>query len=193
MSASRGDPQKFSSCATTPSQQGQSIREGRIALAVPGCLSDCLHALRHMLVRQVGEQRDHGQSQQRRGSPLDCSLGPIPLSFKSQASTYFLKGGLHPPASHKPGDDLLRVGTKIGAKERLGSELSFGVLDQLGRKGTAGKPVLCQTAVSDTVSTVRSSLPYQLVSVMAVQTVKKSSATTERVSNLSPLRRGFPL
>src|SRR5215211_3263523 len=109
--------------------QGQSIREGRVALAVPSCLSDCLRVLGHML---VSEQRDHGeQSQQCRSSPLDCSLGPMPLSFKSQALTYFLKGGLHLPAPHKPGDDPLRVSsTKIGAKERLGPELSLGVSDQ---------------------------------------------------------------
>ena len=87
----------------------------------------------------------------------------MPLSLKSQALTYFLKGALHLPAPHKPGDDPLRVGTKIGAKERLGPELSLGVSDQLGRNGTAGKPVLCQTAVSETISTVRSSSPYQLV------------------------------
>src|SRR3712207_6006620 len=99
-----------------------------MALAVPGRLSGCLYALRHML---VSEQRDHGeQSQQRRGSPLDRSLGPMPLSLKSQALTYFLKGGLHLPAPHKPADDLLRVGTKIGAKERLGPELSLRVSDQ---------------------------------------------------------------
>src|SRR5215212_2067942 len=99
-----------------------------MALAVPGCLSDCLRALRHML---VSEQRDHGeQSQQRRGSPLDRSLGPMPLSLKSQALTYFLKGGLHLPTPYEPGDDPLRIDTKIGAKKRLDPELSLRVSDQ---------------------------------------------------------------
>src|SRR5215212_3691218 len=79
----------------------------------------------------VSEQRDHGeQSQQRRGSPLDRSLGPMPLSLKSQALTYFLKGGLHLPTPYEPGDDPLRIDTKIGAKKRLDPELSARVSDQ---------------------------------------------------------------
>ena len=48
------------------------------------------------------------------------------------------------------------------------------------KHGTAGKPVLCQMVVSETISTVRSSLLYKLVSVMGVQTVVRSSATIEK-------------
>ena len=62
------------------------------------------------------------------------------------------------------------------------------------RNGMAGKkPVLCQDAVSETVSTVRSSLPCQLFTVMALQIMVGSSATTERFSRRSPLRRGLPI
>jgi hypothetical protein len=62
------------------------------------------------------------------------------------------------------------------------------------RNNTAGKkPVLCQDAVSETVSTVRSSLPYQLFTGMALQSVVGSSATTERFGRRSPLRRGLPI
>jgi len=53
----------------------------------------------------------------------------MPLGLKEQALRYFLKGSLHLPAHNKPGDDPLRVGTKIGAKKCLGSELSLGVSD----------------------------------------------------------------
>jgi hypothetical protein len=52
------------------------------------------------------------------------------LSLKSQALAYLLKGGFHLPAPHKPRDDPLWVGTKIGAKECLGPELCLGVSDQ---------------------------------------------------------------
>ena len=61
------------------------------------------------------------------------------------------------------------------------------------RNGTAGKPVVCQTAVSETISTVRAPLPYQLVTVMGLQTVVGSSAIIERFGSLSPLRRGLPI
>lgn len=58
------------------------------------------------------------------------------------------------------------------------------------RKGTAGKPVLCWMAVSETTSIVRSFLPYQLATVIGFQSVLGSSATAERFAMHSPLRRG---
>src|SRR5215208_7358294 len=79
----------------------------------------------------MSQQRDHReQGQQRRSAPPNSPFGPMPLSLESQALAYLLKGGLHLPTSHEPGYDALRVGTKIGAKERLGPELSLGVSDQ---------------------------------------------------------------
>jgi hypothetical protein len=163
-----------------------------MARTVPGRLSYCLRARRHML---VSEQCDHAeQSQQRRCDPPDRLLRPMPLGLKAQALAYFLEGCLHLPTSHEPTDDPLRVGAEIGAKERLSSEPSAcGSRIRTQRKGTAGNPVLCQTAVSETISTVRSSLPYQLATVMGLQTVAGSSATTERFGRRSPLRRGLPI
>jgi hypothetical protein len=61
------------------------------------------------------------------------------------------------------------------------------------RNGTAGKPVVYQTALAESTSTQRSSLPYQLLSVMVLQRAEESSATTERFGSLSPLRRGLPI
>src|SRR5215207_3399811 len=99
-----------------------------MALTVPGRSSYCLRARRHML---VSKQCDHGeQSQQRRCDPPDRLLRPMPLGLKAQALAYFLEGRLHLPTSHEPIDDSLRVSAEIGAKERLGSELSLRVSDQ---------------------------------------------------------------
>ena len=58
---------------------------------------------------------------------------------------------------------------------------------------TAGRPVLCQTAVAETTSTVRSSLPYHRATEIGVQVVDGSCATTERFVSRSPLRRGLPI
>src|SRR4051812_11527735 len=49
------------------------------------------------------------------------------------------------------------------------------------RMGTAGKPVEYHTAVSEAISTVRSSLPYQSAILVGFQTVLGSSATAERL------------
>ncbi len=49
------------------------------------------------------------------------------------------------------------------------------------RNGTAGKPVLCQTAVSEMISSARSSpLAYQLAIVIGSQLVPGSSASAEK-------------
>jgi hypothetical protein len=61
------------------------------------------------------------------------------------------------------------------------------------RRGTAGNPVLCQTAVSETTSTERFSLPYHSATVIGFQAVEGFSATAERFGSLSPLRRGLPI
>jgi hypothetical protein len=39
----------------------------------------------------------------------------------------FLEGRLHLPTQDKPPKDLLGVGTKIGAQQSLGFELSFSL------------------------------------------------------------------
>jgi hypothetical protein len=163
-----------------------------MSLTVPGRLSYCLRAPRHML---VSEQCDHGeQSQQRRCDPADRLLRPMPLGLKAQALAYFLEGCLHLPTSHEPADDPLRVGAEIGAKERLGSELALRVSDQNPAQGHGGQPCAVPDGrVGDYLYGVRSSLPYQRATVIGLQTVAGSSATTERFASLSPLRRGLPI
>jgi hypothetical protein len=82
---------------------------------------------------------------------------------------------------------------EIGAKERLVLNSPWGSRMSTERNGTAGNPVLCQTDVCETISAMRFSLPYQLLNVMVLQSVLGSSATTERLGSLSPLRRGLPI
>src|SRR5215216_5144959 len=53
------------------------------------------------------------------------------------------------------------------------------------RIGTAGNPVLYQTAVAQATSTVRFPPPYQSSTVVGVQVVEGSSATTERFGRRS--------
>src|SRR5215207_5495145 len=61
------------------------------------------------------------------------------------------------------------------------------------RRGTANKPVLYQTTVSEAISTIRSLSPYQLAIVVGFQEVLGSSATTERFGRRLPFRRGLPI
>src|SRR5215213_322923 len=108
---------------------------------------------------------------------------------------HLLEGYFQLPAHHKPGDDLLRIGLKVGTPIRrawvLNSPLGSRINTQ--RRGTANKPVLYHTAVWEAISTMRSPLPYQLAIVVSFQTVFGASATTERFGSRAPLRRGLPL
>src|SRR3982751_2816141 len=70
---------------------------------------------------------------------------------------------------------------------------SLGSRINTQRRGTAGSPVLYQTAVSETISTMRSLLPYQSATVMDIQAVPGSSATAERLGRRPPLRGGLPI
>src|SRR4029450_12460257 len=54
----------------------------------------------------------------------------MPPCLKAQALAHFLEGGLHLPASNKPRDDLLWLGSEIGAKECLGLEPFLRVSNQ---------------------------------------------------------------
>src|SRR4051812_49843601 len=73
------------------------------------------------------------------------------------------------------------------------SNSSLGSRIRTQRRGTAGKPVLYQTALAETTSTTRSFAPYQLATVMVLQAVAGSWVTTERLGKRSPLRRGLPI
>src|ERR687889_1389848 len=51
----------------------------------------------------------------------------------------FLEGRLYLPAQDEPPKDLLRVGTKIGAQQGLGFELSLGISHQYPAYGHGGQ------------------------------------------------------
>jgi hypothetical protein len=113
--------------------------------------------------------------------------------LKPQALANLRKSSLHLPASYKPRDDPSRIGIKVGAQQGLGLKLSFRVADQdPAHRGTAGKPVLYQTDLRETTSTLRLPLPYQSATVMVFQVIAESSATTERLGKREPFRRGRP-
>src|SRR3712207_3402452 len=44
--------------------------------------------------------------------------------------THLLEGHLQLPTHHKPADDLLGIGSKVGTQESLGFELPFRITDQ---------------------------------------------------------------
>src|SRR5215207_379238 len=107
---------------------------------------------------------------------------------------HLLEGHLQLPAHHKPADDLLWIGLKVGTHRSawvLNSPLGSRIRTQ--RTGTANKPVEYQMAVLEETLTMRSPLPYQLAIVVVFQTVFGSSATSERLGKRSPLSRGLPI
>jgi hypothetical protein len=60
------------------------------------------------------------------------------------------------------------------------------------RSGTAGKPLLYQSAVAEATSTLRSPSPYQSAIVIGIQAVFGSSATAESLGRREPFTRGLP-
>jgi hypothetical protein len=62
---------------------------------------------------------------------LDRQIRPLPLRLESQVPTHLLEGYFQLPTHHKPAEDLLRIGLKIGTQQSLlGFELSPWVTDQ---------------------------------------------------------------
>jgi len=98
------------------------------------------------------------------------------------------------PPPYEPRDDPLWVGSKVGAQQGLGFELSsLGSRINTQRNGHGGQTrAVYQMALSETISTVRCALPYQLATVIGIQTVFGSSATTERLGSRLPFLRGLP-
>src|SRR5215210_2391059 len=131
-----------------------------MALVVPSRSANATFALRHV---SVSEESDHREEpQQRRGGPLDRPFRPMPLGFEPEALAGLLECGLHLPAFHEPRDHPLRIGIEVGAQNRAWvSNSSCGSRISTQRTGTAGKPVEYQSAVSETISTVRCAPPYQ--------------------------------
>src|SRR5829696_5128546 len=104
----------------------------------------------------------------------------MPLGLEPQALTHLLKGGFHLPALHKPSNDSLRPGAELGAQQGLCLELFSRIADQHPAQRHGGKSRAVQSAVPEAISTVRSSAPYQLVTVVGSQVVAGSSAIIER-------------
>ena len=100
-----------------------------------------------------------------------------------------LEGHLQLPAHHVPTHYPLRIGVESVHSRAWGSNPPSGSRISTQRMGTAGKPVEYHTAVSEAISTVRSSLPYQLAISVGFQTVFGSSATTESWAAARPLAR----
>jgi hypothetical protein len=71
------------------------------------------------------------------------------------------KEALQLPAHHKPAEDLLWLGSKVGTQKGLGSELSFGIAHRHPAQGTVNKPVEYHMSVLQAISAMRSSLPYR--------------------------------
>jgi hypothetical protein len=79
-------------------------------------------------VRQQGHQRK--QSQQARCGSRDGAMAPLPLTFYTESSSYFLKGHLHWPTPHKPGHDGTSVLREIRTEQGLRVEPPLRVPDQ---------------------------------------------------------------
>jgi hypothetical protein len=106
-----------------------------------------------------------------KAAPERCAansfLRALPLSLEPQALAHLLKGGFHLPSPDEPRDDLLRLGSKVSAQQGLGFELALRVANQYPTQGHGGQTrALYQMALSETISTVRSTLPYQLATVI---------------------------
>src|SRR3712207_6498450 len=93
--------------------QRQRIAEGRDLLVVPGCLPDAGQKTYPLGVSEESDQRKH--SQQNGGGPPYGHLRPLPPCLEAEVPTHLLKGNFHAPPPHEPGNDLLRIATKIGA------------------------------------------------------------------------------
>ena len=130
--------------------------------------------------------------------PGIARFGPMPLGLEPQALAGLLERSLHLPAFHEPRDDPLRIGIEVGAQKSLGFELPLGSRISTQRTGTAGKPVEYQTAVSETISTVRCEPLYQSLTEMGFhgfgifghrREVRQALALQARSAHLSRLAR----
>jgi len=84
---------------------------------------------------------------------------------------------------------MIRTGSALGSVRRRVWVLNASRGSQINtqRNGAASKPVLRQTAVSETTSTERFSLLYQVATMLGFQSVEGSSVAIERFARHSPL------
>src|SRR5215210_3880569 len=100
-----------------------------MSLVVPARLTPKgARCLSHPTIRKQGDQRE--QPQEGWCGSSDRQIRPLPLRLKSQMPAHLLEGYFQLPAHHEPGEDLLRIGLKVGTQEGLGFELSFGIAHQ---------------------------------------------------------------
>src|ERR671915_371886 len=127
-------------------------------------------------------------------SPTKLLFRPLPLGLEAKALADLLEGSLHLPAHNKPADDLLRLGSEVGAQQSLSLELLLRVTDQDPTQGHGGQTrAVPERRPRNDLSMVRLLLPYQLLSVIGAHSVVGSCARTERLGKRSPFRGGRPI
>src|SRR5215210_1203550 len=117
----------------------------------------------------------------------------MPLGLEPEALTYLLEGRLYLQRITNQGMICSGSAARLVHSKAWVSNSPHGSRTSIQRRGTAGNPVLCQTAVSETTSTARFSPPYQSATVIGVQAVFGSWTITERFGKHSPLSRGRPI
>jgi hypothetical protein len=162
-------------------------------LLIPGRLSGGVWgtAFGHVL---MSEQRDHREQGQQGGGTVlwmaisdQCRWVSKPRRWRTSWKVGSICQRLTNQEMICPGSTVRSVHSKAwGLNSSCGSRINTQ------RNGTAGKPVLYQTAVAEITSTVRSWLPYQPAIVTGSHSASGSAATTERFATRSPLRRGRP-
>src|ERR1044071_128826 len=104
------------------------IGERDLRFRIPRCPANWLALLPDQTVGQQRHHRKHPQQYRR------CSLYryiiPLSLRLDSQVRSRFFKGHFHPPAPHKPLQDLLRFMLAIRTHQSLRLELALRVSNQ---------------------------------------------------------------
>src|SRR5262245_38464708 len=112
---------------TTPYNR-DGIREGGSLLRVP---SSGTNRTDLPLDQAVGHQRDQRKhAEQYRRGPSNGQIIPLSLGFYPDMRSGFLKGYLHSPTAHEPGQDLQRRMIGVRRNKGLGVEFALWVAYQ---------------------------------------------------------------
>src|SRR5215213_496740 len=129
VSVSAGDPRKVSSFHN-------SLRTKASASAKVGWLlwyqATCLKVPAACLIRRCANSVTSENSPKSAGVVRRIAKSDhcLCVRLESQMSTHLLEGHFQLPAHHKPGEDLLRIGVKVGTQEGLGFELFLRIAHQ---------------------------------------------------------------
>ncbi len=107
--------------------QGEGVGEGGEGLEVPS------RSAKRGDGRDLGmgEQRHQGkEAEQCRGRAGDRTVGPLALGLHAEVGADLAKRHFELPAQDKPGDDLQRIGGKIGAQQGLRGEFVARIADE---------------------------------------------------------------